>query len=195
MTTDGSTRTRKRRCKRCRNPFTPPPTGRRRHYCSDACKQAAYRKRSKRSVHFSSATCERATPPDLFAELDREFSFTLDACATAENTKCPRFFTRLENGLVQPWTGRVCCNPPSGRAIGAWVRKAWESVKVGEAELVVCLVPARVDTAWWHDYCAQGEWRFLRGRVRFGGAESGAPFPSAVVSFRNAQNRYETTTN
>jgi hypothetical protein len=72
--------------------------------------------------------------------------------------------------------------------------KAWESVREGEAEIVVCLVPARVDMAWWHDYCAQGDVRFLRGRVRFGGAESGAPLPSAVVVFRNAQERYETET-
>jgi site-specific DNA-methyltransferase (adenine-specific) len=131
----------------------------------------------------------------LFAELDGAFRFTLDVCATAENAKCVRYFTRQEDGLRQPWTGRVWCNPPYGRVIGDWVRKAWESVQSGEAEIVVCLVPARTDTAWWHDYCERGEPpRFLRGRLRFGGADSGAPFPSCVVVFRQGAAPDETTT-
>ncbi len=96
--------------------------------------------------------------------------------------------------MSQQWQGRVFCNPPYGREIGRWIAKAWESAEKGACDVVVCLVPARVDTAWWHDYCARGEVRFLRGRVRFGGADSGAPFPSAVVVFRNAISRYETGT-
>lgn len=76
-------------------------------------------------------------------------------------------------------------NPPYGREIGRWMRKAWESAQQGA--LVVCLVPARTDTAWWHDYAAKGEIRFLRGRVKFGNARNGAPFPSAVVVFRPAR--------
>jgi phage N-6-adenine-methyltransferase len=142
-------------------------------------------------VHFSSATCEWATPAELFAQLQAEFDFNLDACATAANAKCPRYFTRQENGLAQLWTGRVWMNPPYGRTIGQWIRKAWESVQQGEAELVVCLVPARVDTAWWHEFCDRGKVRFLRGRLRFGGASSSAPFPPAIVVFRNAPRRYE----
>jgi phage N-6-adenine-methyltransferase len=176
----------KRRCNRCRQFFHPALTGRRRNYCSSPCRQAAYRSLAKRSVHFSSTTCEWATPPELFAELNREFVFGLDACATVENAKCARFFTKQENGLEQTWTGRVWCNPPYGRVIGAWVQKAWQSVQDGDAEIVVCLLPARVDTAWWHHYCARGEVQFLRGRLRFGDAESGAPFPSALIVFRNA---------
>jgi len=181
-----------KRCRRCRRPIEAKDTGRRPRYCSPACKQAAYRSRAKRSVHFSSQSCEWATPPDLFAEVNADFGFTLDACATKENAKCPHYFSPQVNGLTQRWNGVVWCNPPYGRSIGQWVRKAWESTRTGEAEVVVCLVPARVDTAWWHDYCARGEVRFLRGRLRFGGAESGAPFPSALVVFRNAQMRYET---
>jgi phage N-6-adenine-methyltransferase len=152
---------------------------------SPACRQAAYRQRGRLSVHFSSASDEWSTPPELFAELDQEFNFTLDACATPENAHCVRYFTREDNGLAQRWTGRVWCNPPYGRAIGLWMRKAWESVQTGEAEVVVCLVPARSDTSWWHEYAVRGEVRFLRGRLRFGGAKSSAPFPSAVVVFRN----------
>jgi site-specific DNA-methyltransferase (adenine-specific) len=79
----------------------------------------------------------------------------------------------------------VFCNPPYGRAIGEWMRKAWESAQRG-AEVVVCLVPARTDTAWWHDYATRAaEVRYLRGRLKFGGANNGAPFPSALLVFRN----------
>lgn len=75
-------------------------------------------------------------------------------------------------------------NPPYGREIGAWVRKAYETAKSGIGT-VVCLVPARTDTAWWHDFCAKGEVRFVRGRLKFGTAKASAPFPSAVVVFRS----------
>jgi site-specific DNA-methyltransferase (adenine-specific) len=123
----------------------------------------------------------------LFADLNAEFGpFTLDACATPENAKCPAYFTKIDDGLKQPWTGRVWCNPPYGRGLERWVKKALESVRSGTAEVVVCLLPARVNTAWWHAYAAQGEVRFPRGRLRFGAAASDAPFSSAVVVFRNA---------
>jgi phage N-6-adenine-methyltransferase len=122
----------------------------------------------------------------LFARLHARFQFDLDPCASAENAKCERYFTRAEDGLKQEWTGRVFMNPPYGREIAKWVAKAWEAAQA-TAELVVCLVPARVDTRWWHTYAARGEVEFLPGRLRFGGATSGAPFPSAVVVFRNAK--------
>jgi phage N-6-adenine-methyltransferase len=122
----------------------------------------------------------------LFARLDAEFHFDLDPCATAENAKCAHFYTRAEDGLAQTWSGRVYLNPPYGRSIGLWVRKAWESAQT-TAELVVCLVPARTGTAWWHDYIRQAdEVRYLRGRLKFGGCQNSAPFDSAVVVFRNA---------
>ncbi|MGH7605317.1 MAG: DNA N-6-adenine-methyltransferase [Gemmatimonadaceae bacterium] len=154
---------------------------------------AAHRRRQKRSVHFRSDSCEWATPQDLFDALSERFGgFTLDPCATAENAKCAAYFTRAQDGLAQIWTGRVWCNPPYGRAIGHWLRKGWESVQDGTAELVVCLVPSRTDASWWHEHAAKGEVEFLRGRLRFGGAENGAPFGSALVVFRNAPDRYET---
>lgn len=137
------------------------------------------------SVHYSSRTDEWETPQDLFDILDREFGFTLDVCALPDNAKCPRYFTPRDNGLTQDWNrrGEVCwMNPPYGDEIKGWVRKASETATLGGT--VVCLLPARVDTAWWWDYCRYGEVRFLRGRLRFGNAESGAPFPSAVVIFR-----------
>lgn len=137
---------------------------------------------------FSSLTSEWSTPPDLFARLDAEFGFTLDVCARPENAKCANFFTLEQDGLEQEWAGTCWMNPPYGRQIGRWIQKAWESA---EKALVVCLVPARTDTSWWHDYCMRGEIRLIRGRLKFGGADGigqgqygSAPFPSAVVIFR-----------
>jgi phage N-6-adenine-methyltransferase len=132
----------------------------------------------------SSTTDEWATPPDLFGRLSRWFGpFDLDVCATVENAKCPRYFTREVDGLQQEWAGRCWMNPPYGRAVGKWVRKAWESS--GSGAIVVCLLPARPDTRWWQEYVIPyaATVDFLPGRVRFGGATSGAPFPSAVVVF------------
>ncbi len=111
------------------------------------------------------------TPPDIYKELDQEFHFTLDPC--------PEY--GLEVGLEIEWTGRVFVNPPYGRQITNWIKKGYES----EAEAVVMLLPARTDTAWWHDYCMKGEIRFIRGRLKFNGALNSAPFPSAVVAFRH----------
>ena len=132
---------------------------------------------------FSSASGEWATPQELFDVLDSEFHFTLDPCATPENAKCKSYFTRGDDGLAQSWAPeRVFVNPPYGREIGHWMRKAWEESQAGA--LVVCLIPARTDTAWWHDYAMKGEFRFIRGRLKFGGAKNSAPFPSAVIVFR-----------
>lgn len=132
---------------------------------------------------FSSKKMDWATPPEVFDPLNREFSFTLDVCATEENHKCPHFITPEWNALTADWGSEVCwMNPPYGRTIGAWMRKAHESSLAGAT--VVCLVPARTDTAWWHDYAMRGEIRFMRGRVKFVGAEHSAPFPSAIVIFR-----------
>lgn len=119
----------------------------------------------------------------MFDALDREFAFTLDPCATHENAKCPLYFTEREDGLNQEWSGRVFMNPPYGRAIGHWMKKAHESAQAGA--LVVCLVPSRTDTAWWHDYAVPHEIRFLRGRIKFNGVKD-APFPSAVIVMRPA---------
>jgi phage N-6-adenine-methyltransferase len=134
-------------------------------------------------VHFSSKTCLWETPQDFFDELNREFGFTLDVCALPENAKCQRYFTPAEDGLKQEWRGVCWCNPPYGREIGEWVEKAREAALAGAT--VVCLLPARTDTAWWHNHVMEAtEVRFVRGRLRFGGGENSAPFPSAVVVFR-----------
>ena len=134
------------------------------------------------NVHFSSKTDEWETPLDVFRPLNARFGFTLDVCATPQNTKCKRYFTRKEDGLKQDWGSEICwMNPPYGREIGKWMRKAHETGKHGG--VVVCLVPSRTDTAWWHDYAMKGTITFLRGRLKFGGHKNAAPFPSAIVVF------------
>lgn len=133
---------------------------------------------------FSSKTDLWATPQDFFNELDAEFHFTLDVCALPENAKCEQFFTPEIDGLSQPWKGRVWCNPPYGREIGQWVRRAHLAVASGGAEVVVMLLPARTDTRWFHDYIyKKAEIRFLKGRLKFGNLKNSAPFPSMVVVF------------
>lgn len=135
------------------------------------------------SIHFSSKSNEWGTPQWLFESLDREFGFNLDPCSTNENAKCKRHFTLAEDGLSRDWSGQtVFMNPPYGREIGLWMEKAFVSAQKGAT--VVCLVPARTDTAWWHNFAIHGEIRFLKGRLKFGDATSSAPFPSAIVVFR-----------
>jgi phage N-6-adenine-methyltransferase len=141
------------------------------------------------AVHFSSATDLWSTPQDFYDKLNEEFHFTLDVCATPENAKCERYFTKEQDGLAQEWRGVCWMNPPYGREIGKWMKKAAFSSILPYVATVVCLVPARTDTAWWHNYAIHGEVRFIRGRLRFGGAKASAPFPSAVVIFRAKNTR------
>lgn len=134
------------------------------------------------SVHFMSKTPEWETPQDFFDTLNMEFNFDLDVCANEENTKCQNYL-RKPYGLVTPWAKRNWCNPPYGREIGAWIKKAAESVRGGA--LTVCLVPARTDTKWFHEYIYnKAEVRFIKGRLKFGGSKNSAPFPSMIVIFR-----------
>lgn len=134
---------------------------------------------------FTSRTDEWATPSDFFAMLDAEFHFDLDPCCTHENAKCKKHYTLKDNGLMQNWGGqRVFCNPPYGRAIKDWMRKCAEESRKSDT-LVVALVPARTDTAWFHDYVYKKarEIRFIRGRLRFNDARDSAPFPSMIIVF------------
>jgi site-specific DNA-methyltransferase (adenine-specific) len=148
---------------------------------------------------FSSATDNWETPQALFDELNREFDFEVDLCATPENTKCPSFITPEINSLSAPWgpffnrRNVLWCNPPYGREIGSWIRKAAETVQekhsqTGGSCTIVMLLPARTDTRWFHDYIygKEGvEVRFLKGRLKFGRSENSAPFPSMIVIFRH----------
>lgn len=150
------------------------------------------------AVHFSSESGTWSTPRPFFAQLDREFHFTLDVCAMPETALCPHYYTpplgmdyeclwpgRAEcDAFAHEWRGLCWMNPPYGREIGVWVAQAFHAAQAGHAT-VVCLLPSRTDTAWWHDFVMRAsEVRLVRGRLKFGGATSGAPFPSAVVVFR-----------
>lgn len=134
---------------------------------------------------FSSRTDEWSTPQSVFEELNKEFHFNLDPCATKDNAKCRKFFTKAQDGLKQNWQGyNVFCNPPYGRKIKEWVIKAYtESLKPNTT--VVMLIPARTDTSYFHDYIyGKSEIRFIRGRLKFGNAKNSAPFPSMIVVYK-----------
>jgi phage N-6-adenine-methyltransferase len=130
-----------------------------------------------------SATVEWPTPQALFDELHAEFCFTTDVAATSENAKCEHYYTQEQDGLKQDWRGVCWMNPPYGRAMVEWLKKAIR--ETWNETTTVCLIPARTNTAWWHDLCQKyGEVRFVRGRPKFGGADHGLPQPLAIVVFR-----------
>jgi phage N-6-adenine-methyltransferase len=136
---------------------------------------------------FSSKTDDWETPIDFFNEINKEFYFNFDACASEQNAKCKQYCSKEQDGLAQQWGDRTWCNPPYGREIGRWVRKAYEESRAGK--LVVMLIPARTDTKWFHEYIynkAGVEIRFIKGRLKFGNSKSGAPFPSMLVVFKIA---------
>lgn len=130
-------------------------------------------------VLYSSENEVWETPQDLFNKLNDEFHFDIDVCATSENAKCSKFFSPLDDGLSQDWQGVCWMNPPYGKKIGVWMKKAMEAETT-----VVCLVPSRTDTKWWHEYAMKAsEIRFIKGRLKFGDSKNSAPFPSAIVVF------------
>lgn len=136
-------------------------------------------------VMFSSKDMTWATPQNFFDKLDAEFFFTTDVCALPENAKCANYYTPTSDGLAQQWKGTCWMNPPYGRDIKHWIKKAYYESKTN-ASTVVCLIPARTDTQYWHDYCMKAnEIRFVKGRLKFGDSTNSAPFPSAVIVFHN----------
>lgn len=141
-------------------------------------------------ILLSSSYMAWETPKEFYDKLDEEFGFTLDVCANADNHKCELYLSERDDGLSCDWGGNICwMNPPYGRQISKWIKKAYESSLKGA--IVVCLIPARTDTAYWWDYCMKGEIRFIRGRIKFKGrnakgeiVQNSATFPSAIVIFR-----------
>lgn len=134
-------------------------------------------------VLFSSKDMSWSTPQAFFDKLNAEFKFTLDPCCTHETAKCEKHYTEKEDGLSQSWQGEtVFCNPPYGDFTKFWVKKAYEESR-GDCT-VVLLVPCRPDVSWFHDYIlGKAGVRFIRGRLKFGGCNNSAPFPSMVVVF------------
>lgn len=136
---------------------------------------------AKFAEKFHSYSQDWETPDEIFEPLNKEFRITLDVCANSQNKKVDNFFDIELNGLSQCWCGACWMNPPFGLQ-GKWVKKAYEESLNGA--VVVCLLPARTNTNWWHDYCMKGEIRFIRGRPKFKGAKHGLPQPLAIVIFR-----------
>jgi phage N-6-adenine-methyltransferase len=161
------------------------------------------------AVHFSSKNINWTTPQAFFDALNFIFNFTLDPTATHENAKTSRYFTKDDDCLKHSWKGERCfMNPPFNKPEAAckkncknkrceergyhnehyvpglidFVRKAYEE-SLQDDTLVVCLVPARTDTAAWHRYCKKGYRYEIEGRLKFGKAKAGAPFPTAIVVF------------
>lgn len=134
-------------------------------------------------VMFSSNDMTYATPQELFERLNQEFHFTLDPCCVKETAKCEKYYTPKEDGLIQDWSNDIVfMNPPYGRHIKHWLEKAYEESLKGS--VVVCLIPSRTDTLYWHEYCMKAsEIRFIKGRLKFGNSINVAPFPSAIVVF------------
>lgn len=135
---------------------------------------------------FSSNTDLWATPQYFFDELNKEFNFDVDVCATKENAKCKKYFTKDDDGLLQDWTQfrSIWINPPYGREIGKWVEKAFNTFNECH-NVIVMLLPARTDTKWFHNFIyKKSEIRFIKGRLKFGDSKNSAPFPSMVVIFK-----------
>ena len=135
---------------------------------------------------FSSKTGEWATPQEFFNKLDWRFvKFTLDPCATSENSKTKNYYTLEDNGLSQDWEGEtVFVNPPY-RNLSEWVEKAYRESQKTDTK-VVMLIPARTDTKYWHKYVMRAsEIHFIKGRLKFGDSKNSAPFPSAIVVFNS----------
>jgi phage N-6-adenine-methyltransferase len=150
--------------------------------------------RDKHKIHTSSKSDEWETPKELFNKYNEQFCFDIDVCATHENALVPEYYTKENDALTQDWVGTCWMNPPYGRQIGLFMKKAYEESLKGAT--VVCLVPSRTDTRWWHEYAMKGEIEFIRGRLKFinrtfpswrpdGNFKiSPAGFPSAVIVFR-----------
>ena len=136
--------------------------------------QAAY--------YASSATPEWSTPPSFVAFVVQVLeSIDLDPCSNAEKTipaKC--HFTQEEDGLSHDWYGRVYMNPPYGDIIGKWVKHLCREYAAGRTKEAIALVPARTDTQWFSLF-SEFPQCFLRGRLKFGGGETSAPFPSVAI--------------
>lgn len=133
-----------------------------------------------KSVHFSSQSVHWATPTSLYSDLNKEFHFDFDPCKL---NHFPAPLLGSIDGLSEPWGKTTFCNPPYGRVIGVWVKKAYDESKKGKT--VVLLLPSRTDTQWWHKYVMKAhEIRFIKGRLKFGEAKHSAPFPSCVVVFK-----------
>ena len=126
------------------------------------------------NVHFSSLSVDWATPQGLYDQLNKEFNFNCDPC--------PLGGVEYMNGLEMELGTSTFCNPPYGKEISRWTSKAVEEANKGKT--IVLLIPSRTDTKWFqNDIMKAKEIRFIKGRLKFGGSKTSAPFPSAIAIF------------
>lgn len=152
---------------------------------------------------FTSRSEEWETPNYVIEALSPEFKFVLDVCADESNNKAEYFYTKEMDSLTRDWqedveclafdvrprsecdNWAIWCNPPYGREISKWMQKAYLEGQSGLYP-VVCLVHARTDTRWFHDWAMKAdEIRLIKGRIKFGDGKNSAPFPSCLVIFRS----------
>ncbi|XSE68758.1 DNA N-6-adenine-methyltransferase [Lactiplantibacillus plantarum] len=138
---------------------------------------------------FTSNKEDWETPQDFYDRLNAKYHFEWDLAASDDNAKCSCYFTRDDNSLEQDWqglSGNLFLNPPYGRELKLWVKKA-ATTGLKDKQNLVMLIPSRTDTSYWHDYIFNhAEIKFLRGRLKFevdGISGDSAPFPSAVVIY------------
>lgn len=131
------------------------------------------------SNRFKSTNQTWETPDDLFEVLNKIFSFTRDVCASSENAKCPDYWTESNSCLDKNWSGVNWMNPPY-KDMKKFIKKAYDE---RDNAITVCLIPARTNTRWWHDWCMKGEIWFICGRPKFKGCKYGFPQPLAIVIF------------
>lgn len=137
-------------------------------------------------VMFSSKTDNWSTPDSFYKLALEKYNINpiLDVCADSQNTRCKLFYTKKEDGLKQEWDKDFWMNPPYGRNIQHWIKKAYNSCVKYNVEGVM-LLPARTDTKWFHDYIYnKSEIHFIKGRLKFGDSKNSAPFPSILVIYR-----------
>ena len=150
--------------------------------------------KARKTLH-SSKSVEWGTPQEFFDQYNKIYNFDLDVCATPELAKCKKFFSPKDDGLSKDWKGKCWMNPPYGREIKKWVKKANEEIINGNAEIIVALLPSRTGSGWFQDYVlftdqkVRVQIEFIRGRLKFKGAENSAPFDSVIVIYKQeAQN-------
>lgn len=130
------------------------------------------------------------TPPSIFEPLHAEFRFTVDGAANEANAKLPRYYWNVDEHTELPPNERIWLNPPYGfKNLDFWIGRAYRASLMGST--VVCLVPANTGQPWWHKWVVgkASEIRWIKGKVKFVGAPSSAPFPSCILVFRPSESR------
>ena len=131
-----------------------------------------------------SKSIEYSTPDSIVKPLIQEFDLTRDVCASKNNFKLNKYWTKEDNALLKNWEENCWMNPPFDRNIGKWALKAHsETIKYGGYK--VCLLPVRSNTVWWSKICLDAEIRFINGEVNFNNEKRGLWLPMCIMIFGN----------